>query len=117
VRRCLKEGGRFLGVVPVNELAHNPHHIHRVNENRVALWAKEAGLTLGHYREEDPFGYWIQPLFCGSGGSRLFLARMTSLTLGVPATLMGPKVWWRVGRVFARLTGSRPTQAVFALEG
>ena len=43
------------------------------------------------------------------------LAQLVSIALGLPATLLGQRAWFALGKVFAFLTASRPTQAGFIL--
>jgi hypothetical protein len=38
-----------------------------------------------------------------------------SLGLGLPATLLGPRLWFALGRCYAFLTRSKPVQAAFIL--
>lgn len=117
IKECLKEQGRFVGLVPINERADNPHHLHTVDRAVVGDWARAAGLRVSYYVEADPWLYWIQPLYTAEGisGLRHRLAQAFSLMLGVPATALGPEAWARASERFATLTRSRPTQAAFVL--
>lgn len=115
VRRCVKPDGVFLGLVPINERKANPHHLQTVDRATVCQWAAAAGYEVVHYEENDPFLYWIQPLFTADAGWRHKLAQIASLSLGIPATLCGERLWFGWGKIFAKLTSSQPTQAGFVL--
>lgn len=116
VQSCVKPGGFFLGLVPVNERAANPHHVQTVTRAVVSRWADAAGYEVISYEENDPFLYWLQPLFTVNAGWRHKLAQVASLSLGVPATLCGERLWFALGNLFAKLTRSKPTQAAFILK-
>lgn len=115
VRRCVKTGGVFLGLVPINERAPNPHHLQVVDRIVVENWARESGYEVAYYEENDPFLYWAQPLYTASAGWRHKLAQAMSLDLGISATLFGERSWFAWGKVFGKLTFSKPTQAAFIL--
>ena len=42
VRPCVKPDGLFLGLVPINERAENPHHLQKVDRAVVKVWAMDA---------------------------------------------------------------------------
>jgi SAM-dependent methyltransferase len=113
-RRCLTEGGIFLGLVPINERAANPHHLQTVDRAVVERWASEAGLRVEYYEENDPFLYWLQPLCAVDSGWRHLMRQVVSLTLGLTSKLFGERMWLGF---WAGLCGlvSKPTQAVFVL--
>jgi SAM-dependent methyltransferase len=113
IRDCLKPDGVFVGLVPLNELRPNPHHVQRCDQATIQGWLAQAGLRSRCYVEADPFGYWIQPLFTADTGLRHHAARVMSLGLGVPFTLLGPRGWAGLARWFARLTAAKPSQAAF----
>lgn len=115
VRSCVKPEGAFLGLVPINERAENPHHLQKVDRAVVEKWAADAGYEVVHYEENDPFLYWAQPLFTVDSGWKHKLAQAMSLDLGLSATLMGERLWFAWGKVFGKLTFSKPTQAAFLL--
>ena len=115
VRSCVKPGGAFLGLVPINERAENPHHLQKVDRPVVEKWASDAGYEVVYYEENDPFRYWAQPLFTVDSGWKHKLAQVMSLDLGLSATLMGERLWFAWGKVFGKLTRSKPTQAAFLL--
>lgn len=115
VRRCVKPDGAFLGLVPINELAENPHHLQKVDRSVVERWAADAGYELAYYEENDPFLYWAQPLYTVTSGWKHKLAQAMSLDLGMSATLFGERLWFAWGRIFGKLTFSKPTQAAFLL--
>ena len=115
VRPCVKPSGVFVGLVPINERASNPHHLQTVDYAVVEKWAAESGYTLDYYEENDPFLYWAQPLYTVTSGWKHKLAQAMSLDLGLSATLFGERLWFAWGRIFEKLTFSKPTQAAFVL--
>jgi 2-polyprenyl-3-methyl-5-hydroxy-6-metoxy-1,4-benzoquinol methylase len=115
VRRCVKPKGVFLGLVPINERASNPHHLQVVDRSVVERWATDAGYEVAYYEENDPFLYWPQPLYTVTSGWKHKLAQAMSLDLGLSATLFGERLWFAWGKVFGKLTFSKPTQAAFLL--
>ena len=116
VRPCVKPDGLFLGLVPINERAENPHHLQKVDRAVVKGWATDAGYEVAYYEENDPFPYWVQPLYTVTSGWKHKLAQAISLSLGMSATLCGERLWFAWGRIFGRLTFSKPTQAAFILK-
>ena len=114
-RGALSFSGRILGVIPIHERRPNPHHLRKAGRPEVEQWAKQAGLILEVYEEADPWLYWFQPLYAEDHGWRHRLAQAVSLTLGIPATLLGPSRWMELGKAFRRMTASLPTQATFSL--
>jgi SAM-dependent methyltransferase len=116
VRRCVKPEGAFVGLVPINERAENPHHLQKVDRAVVEKWAEDAEYELAYYEENDPFLYWAQPLYTVTSGWKHKLAQAVSLDLGLSATLFGEQLWFAWGRIFGRLTFSKPTQAAFVLQ-
>jgi 2-polyprenyl-3-methyl-5-hydroxy-6-metoxy-1,4-benzoquinol methylase len=115
VRPCVKPDGVFLGLVPINERASNPHHLQVVDRSVVESWAADAGYEVAYYEENDPFLYWAQPLYTVTSGWKHKLAQAMSLDLGLSATLVGERLWFAWGKVFGKLTFSKPTQAAFVL--
>lgn len=115
MRECLNADGHFFGLVPINERKADPHHQWSVTRALVERWARSAGLRIVLYEENDPWIYWSQPAFTYSHGLPHKAAQAVSLALGIPATLLGYQSWFRIGRVFQRLTLSRPMQAGFVL--
>ena len=114
-RGCLKSGGVFLGLVPINERQPNPHHVQTVNRHVILKWADDSGYEVAYYEENDPFLYWAQPLYTVTSTWRHKLAQLMSLDLGLSATLFGERSWFAWGKVFGKLTFSKPTQAAFVL--
>lgn len=114
-RRCLAEGGVFLGIVPINERASNPHHVQIADRRRIESWAASSGYKIAYYEENDPFLYWAQPLYTAPSGIKHKLAQAIGLDMGLSATLFGERFWFAWAKVFGPLTLSRPTQAVFLL--
>jgi SAM-dependent methyltransferase len=108
--------GRILGVIPIHERRPNPHHLLQAGRAEVAEWGRQAGLILEVYEEADPWLYWFQPLYVEDHGWWHRLAQVVSIALGVPATLLGPSRWAKLGVAFRRLTASLPTQAIFSLK-
>jgi SAM-dependent methyltransferase len=115
MRPCVKSDGVFVGLVPVNERAENPHHLQKVDRSVVERWAFDAGYEVAYYEENDPFLYWPQPLYTVTSGWKHKLAQAMSLDLGLSATLFGERLWFAWGKVFGKLTFSKPTQAAFVL--
>jgi len=115
VRPTLGRTGVFVGLVPINERAINPHHLQLVNEKVLKGWVAAAGYDLVRYEENDPFLYWAQPLFTATHGWKHRLAQLISLDVGLSATVLGERIWFLLGRIVGRLTFSKPTQAVFLL--
>ena len=115
--QCLTANGVFVGLVPINELQQNIHHVQTVDRCVVKRWMAECGLRLQIYLEADPWNYWVQPLFTSDEGSlpkwRHLGAQAFSLMVGIPATLIGPRGWMKLSRWFGRLTFSKPSQAAF----
>jgi SAM-dependent methyltransferase len=115
VRPCVKPDGVFLGLVPINERAENPHHLQKVDCAVVETWASDAGYEVICYEENDPFLYWAQPLYTVTSGWKHKLAQAMSLDLGLSATLFGERLWFAWARIFGKLTFSKPIQAAFLL--
>ncbi len=113
VRSCVEPGGVFLGLVPVNEWVANPHHVQVPDRAKIEGWLNTAGYELLLYEENDPFTYYAMPLYAVDSGWKHAAARALSLGLGVPASLLGWRAWFTLGRVFSALSGARPAQAVF----
>jgi SAM-dependent methyltransferase len=114
--RCVKPGGLFLGLVPLNELADNPHHLWKLDRTKILEWGAASGSEVALYEENDPWLYWFQPLFAAEHGMKHRLAQAVSIALGTPATLFGQKVWFGAGSLYSFVSRSRPTQAVFAFK-
>lgn len=114
VKRCLKPTGIFLGLVPLNERAANPHHLHKSDRSVVEGWARDSGYELAYYEENDPFLYWIQPLYASEVGWRRYAGQIIRLVVGIPSRICGERIWYGL---LARLTlwVCKPTQAVFIL--
>jgi SAM-dependent methyltransferase len=115
VHSCIAPGGHFLGLVPLNERAKNPHHVNEPDRPMIEGWAREAGFDVAFYEENDPFVYWFQPLFAADRGWRHKAAQAVSLSLGIAAKALGRRAWFAIAPLFARFTLARPTQAVFLL--
>lgn len=115
VRPCVRPDGVFLGLVPINERAENPHHLQKVDRAVVERWAAHSGYEMAYYEENDPFLYWAQPLYTVTSGWKHKLAQAMSLDLGLSATLFGERLWFAWGMIFGKLTFSKPTQAAFVL--
>lgn len=115
LRECLGANGVFLGLVPINERLMDPHHVQRLDRAKIEDFARVAGLRVATYIETDPWLYWVQPVFARERSAMHKLAQLVSVSLGVPATLLGPRLWFAAGKGFAFLTASKPTQAGFVL--
>jgi 2-polyprenyl-3-methyl-5-hydroxy-6-metoxy-1,4-benzoquinol methylase len=110
---CLKPNGVFLGLVPLNERVLNTHHTQHLSGEKIQGWINEVGWQTTQYVEADPWIYWVQPLYNATSGWKHKAAQILSLSLGIPATLLGPHRWHQLGKKFSSLTGSQPTQAAF----
>ncbi len=113
---CLAPGGYFLGLVPINERKQNLHHETVVDRQVIETWIDRGECRLVDYGEADPWHDRLQPLFADDPPRHLWLCQALSLGLGLAAAGMGRARWTSVGNVLARLTGSRPTQAVFVVQ-
>ncbi len=117
IQSCLNERGAFLGLVPINERAENPHHLHTVDREVIDEWVQATDLDLTYYVEADPWTYWFQWLYTTDAELAHRLVQTLNLMIGIPATAIGPAAWEYVSKVFATLTRSKNTQAAFVLEG
>ena len=115
MRDCLHPSSAFMGLVPLNERKMDPHHVQTVNRAKIDEWARESDLKVTFYLEGDPWMYWFQPAFASNKGIMRLLALAVSLGFGIPSTLLGPHLWPALGKLYALLTASRPTQAAFIL--
>lgn len=113
---CIESGGHLLALVPINERKRDPHHVHTVNQSMVRDWLAGTDLELATWIETDSWLYWIQPLFTHNSGFNHMLAQGISLGLGTTAMTIGHHNWFRLSRVFERLSKSLPTQAAFAIQ-
>ena len=114
VSACLEDSGVFVGLVPINERAQNPHHVQVVTRSLVESWARATSLSLVHYEENDPYLYWLQPLYVHDSGWRHRMAQVASLALGVLSKGIGESLWLGpIATAFSLV--SRPTQAAFVL--
>lgn len=114
-RRCLKDAGAFVGLVPINERKVDLHHLQVVNEETIRGWARDAGFSVQTYLEADPWLYWCQPMLASNTNRMRLITQAICLGIGIPATLLGPRLWSQLSRLYAALTASRPTQAGFVL--
>jgi SAM-dependent methyltransferase len=112
----LAPGGKFVGLVPINERRPDLHHLQAVSRDRVRDWAHEAGMRVIDYVETDHFLFWPQPWLIHERGLLHRIAQIMSISLGLPATLLGPQAWFSLSSAFSVLTRSKPTQAAFVLE-
>jgi 2-polyprenyl-3-methyl-5-hydroxy-6-metoxy-1,4-benzoquinol methylase len=115
VRPTLSRTGIFIGLVPINERASNPHHLQLVNKTAIEDWVVAAGYEMVKYEENDPFLYWLQPFFTATKGWKHKLAQLISLDVGISACVFGERAWFAWGKTWTKLTFSKPTQAAFIL--
>ena len=113
MRECLTPSGVFLGLVPLNERIMDPHHVQRLDREKIHAFNGAAGLRVQTYLEADPWLYWFQPLFTRESGLVHKVAQGVSIALGLPATLLGAEAWFAVSKIYAAISRSRPTQAAF----
>jgi 2-polyprenyl-3-methyl-5-hydroxy-6-metoxy-1,4-benzoquinol methylase len=107
----LKPGGVIVALLPINERVLNPHHVAPVDRNTIQRWAGAADLQVADYLEDDPWIYWLQPLYATESRWQHKVAQAVSLGLGLPATACGEQLWGAASRVFGLATASKPTQA------
>ncbi len=110
---CLKSGGSFVGLVPINERVMEPRHVQRLDEAKIRAIGEAAGLRTVAYMEADPWLYWMQPIWTCESGWQHQLARVLSFGIGLVASALGPRLWAAAGRCARPLTGSHFTQAAF----
>ncbi len=115
IRECISPTGVFLGLVPINELELDPHHVQRIDRSKIAEWAGAAGFGIRTYLEADPWLYRVQPIFTSRNRAMRLLAQTMSFCLGLPATALGRHIWFRMSDLFRFITKSLPIQAAFAL--
>lgn len=115
IARCLKPGGIFLGLVPINERSMDPHHVQTVDRVKLENWAGQAKLRVLDWLETDHWLYWLQPLFTHEAGWRHKVAQVLSLGTGLIAIAAGSRLWFRLSGWFGAISGSQPTQAAFVL--
>ena len=111
IRNCLKDTGAFVGLVSINEWKIDSHALHRVDAETIRNWARSAGFDVKTYLEADPWFYWWRPVFA-TNRMRL-VGQALNLSLGIPATLLGHRLWSQLSKLYAVSTASRPTQAGF----
>ncbi len=114
-RSCLKPGGHILALLPINEIAENPHHLWKCNRPLILEWAKAAGLQLTYYEENSPWSYWLQPLLVRNSYPSRLLWQAFSFGMGAFATALGHRWLYKTSRPFSVATRSKPTQAGFLL--
>ena len=115
IRNCLKDTGAFVGLVPINEWRIDPHHLHVVDEETIRNWARSAGFDVKTYLEADPWLYWCRrrPVFALGTNRMRLITQALCLGVGIPATLLGPRLWSQLSKLYAVITASRPLQAGF----
>jgi SAM-dependent methyltransferase len=111
--QCLDTDGIFVGIVPINEIRDNPHHIQKVDRALVERWAAESGLHLLQYSEADEVFYPVQPLFVSDKGWRHVVAQGISLGFGLAAAVVGPRLWWNASKMIGAAARWKPAQAIF----
>ena len=115
MKKSLAPSGKFVGLVPINERRPDLHHVQTVSRDLVCEWARDAGMRVVEYLETDHFLFWPQPWLIYETGLSQKVGRAISLSLGLPATLLGPRHWFSLSQAFSVLTRSKPTQAAFVL--
>jgi 2-polyprenyl-3-methyl-5-hydroxy-6-metoxy-1,4-benzoquinol methylase len=115
IRECMNPRGVLIGLVPINERKLDPHHVQRIDRNKIDEWAEAAGLQTRTYLEADPWLYWVQPVFASRNTTMRMLAQAISLCVGLAATAIGWRMWFRMGSLFSLITKSLPIQAAFVL--
>ena len=115
LKQCVQPAGAIVTLLPVNETVPDPHHVHVVDRGLIEDWAEQAGLQISNYIEDDPWFYWAQFLRAGDERWKRMFGQACSLGVGVAATILGHRAWWRLSRLFAAVTRSKPRQAAFLL--
>lgn len=116
ISQCLNPAGVFIGLVPINERVMDVHHVQQMNRAKIGAFAEKGGMRVEHYLETDHWLYWLQPVFTREHGTLHLLSQVLSIGLGLPATILGPRVWFAASKLFGALTASKPTQAAFVLK-
>jgi 2-polyprenyl-3-methyl-5-hydroxy-6-metoxy-1,4-benzoquinol methylase len=116
IKKSLAPSGKFVGLVPLNERRPDLHHLQTCSSESIYGWARDADMRIIKYVETDHFLYWAQPWLIYEQGLAHKIGQAVSLSLGLPATFMGPRPWFTLSRTFSVLTRSKPTQAAFILE-
>jgi SAM-dependent methyltransferase len=112
---CVAPGGCLVAELPINErVAHDSHEC-VVDAGLVQGWAAGSGAEIVDSFEFDPFTYWALPVFEKRSRFGRVAAQGLSLFLGLCAAAVGRRGWLRLGGWFARMTGAKPAQAVFAM--
>jgi SAM-dependent methyltransferase len=115
IRECINPSGVFLGLVPINERKLDSHHVQRMDRSKIGELSRAADLVVRTYLEADPWLYWAQPLFASNSAAMRALAQILSFGVGLPATAMGWRTWFRMGNFFSLVTKALPIQAAFVL--
>lgn len=115
LRNCLSDQGVFVGIVPINELCENPHHVQKIDRGLVEQWAKDCKLRLLDYQTYDHLFYYLQPLYTHDSGAAHRLAQAISLLTGLTTLLLRNRTWWRINRFLGSVIGAKPAQAAFLL--
>jgi SAM-dependent methyltransferase len=113
---CLTPEGFLLGVLPINELVPHQNHEWIVERCLVEDWARAANARIVGYWELDHFTYYALPIFEQRSALGRVAAQGISLALGLAATLVGERLWFRLSALFGRSTGAKPAQAVFLMQ-
>lgn len=113
--KCLAPNGIIVCLVPINELGHNPAHEHEVSKSRIELWVKQSGARLLSYNEDEPYSYYLQPIWMHKSGLIGVLGRALSLVIGTLALALGPRLWFLLSPYFQAITKAKPAQCAFVL--
>lgn len=115
IRECISPAGVLIGLVPINERELDPHHVQRIDRSKIEEWVQAVGLRMTTYLEADPWLYWFQPIFASQNRTMHVLAQAISFCVGLPATALNRRAWFRLSNIFGVMTRSLPIQAAFVL--
>lgn len=110
LREALIPGGYLLVLLPINETAPDPAHLHPIDDQVIHDWFSEESMKQILLWKRDTFIYHFQRMLLSNNQFARALSRGMNLCLGSLLACLGDKVWSRLDRVFALLTGSKPTQ-------
>ena len=112
---CLTPEGYLLGALPINELVSHENHEWVVDKGLIEEWAGVARAQIIEYWELDRFTFCALPVFNKKSALGRLLSQATSLGLGVPAALLGRRLWFKLDNLLGKITRIKPAQAVFLM--
>lgn len=109
------DGGRVLGLLPVNERKADVDHKWTCDRALVDEWARASGYEVVDYQELDHWSYWLQPVALMRNRFCRLVALAGSLFLGLAQARCPPRVWFGLGKLVGAVTAAKPAQSVFLL--